>query len=208
MKLASRIRYFGRFYRTRIVILHIFLTRQNIFEQPWGFLNTVFKYLLQYILVRIRIISALFPFSQHLYEKREGSGAGSWSVPLTNGSGSRRPKNLRILRIQIPKTDILKIEYLPLFSKYCIVVFAWTFPRSFDLRVHAEWRLPISGVHPIMMEKSALACEGRGCTPIPFTIVTITYKVVVYAPAEWADTLTLFHLCQYMYSVVLTGTVL
>jgi hypothetical protein len=30
-----------------------------------------------YILVRIRIISALFPFSQHLYEKREGSGAGS-----------------------------------------------------------------------------------------------------------------------------------
>jgi hypothetical protein len=27
----------------------------------------------------------------------------------------------------------------------------------------------------------------------PFTIVTITYKVAVYAPAEWADTLTLFH---------------
>jgi hypothetical protein len=24
-----------------------------------------------------------------------------------------------------------------------------------DLRVHTEWRLPISGVHPIMMEKSA-----------------------------------------------------
>ncbi len=32
-------------------------------------------------------------------------------------------------------------------------------------------------------------------------IVTITYKFVVCAPAEWADTLTLFHLYQYMYSV-------
>jgi hypothetical protein len=27
-------------------------------------------------------------------------------------------------------------------------------------RVHTEWQLPISGVHPIMMEKSALADEG------------------------------------------------
>jgi hypothetical protein len=47
--------------------------------------------------------------TQHLYEKREGSG----SIPLTNGSGtgSRRPKNMRILqiriwlRIRIPNTD-------------------------------------------------------------------------------------------------------
>jgi hypothetical protein len=37
---------------------------------------------------------ALFPFPQHIYEKREGSGAGSGSAPLTNefGSGSGRPK--------------------------------------------------------------------------------------------------------------------
>jgi hypothetical protein len=34
-----------------------------------------------------------------------------------------------------------------------------------------------------------------------FTTVTITYKVAVCAPAEWADTLTLFHLYLYMYSV-------
>jgi hypothetical protein len=34
-----------------------------------------------------------------------------------------------------------------------------------------------------------------------FTTVTIAYKVAVCAPAEWADTLTLFHLYQYMYSV-------
>jgi hypothetical protein len=30
------------------------------------------------------------------------------------------------------------------------------------LRVHTEWRLPMSDVHPIMMEKSALAGEGGG----------------------------------------------
>ncbi len=27
-------------------------------------------------------------------------------------------------------------------------------------KVHTEWRLPISGLHPIMMEKSTLAGEG------------------------------------------------
>jgi hypothetical protein len=51
-----------------------------------------------------------------------------------------------------------------------------------------------------LIEKLAQAGEGGGCTP--FTVVTITYKVAVYAPAEWADTLTLFHLYQYMYSVI------
>ena len=30
--------------------------------------------------------------------------------------------------------------------------------------------------------------------PPPFITFTITSKVAVYAPAEWADTLTLFHL--------------
>ncbi len=35
----------------------------------------------------------------------------------------------------------------------------------------------------------------------PFTVFTITYKVAVYAPAEWADTLALFHLYQYVYTV-------
>jgi hypothetical protein len=52
-----------------------------------------------------------------------------------------------------------------------------------------------------MMEKLAQAC-GWGHKPTIFHyIVTITYKVAVYAPAEWADTLILFHLDQYMYSV-------
>jgi hypothetical protein len=44
-------------------------------------------------------------------------------------------------------------------------------------------------VHPIMMEKLALAGEGGGCTPTPFHPITITdsYKVAVHAPNERAD---------------------
>jgi hypothetical protein len=52
-----------------------------------------------------------------------------------------------------------------------------------------------------MMEKSALAGEGGGCTPTPFQPITITYKVAVYAPAERADALKLFHLYFYMHSL-------
>jgi hypothetical protein len=43
-----------------------------------------------------------------------------------------------------------------------------------------------------MRVKFALA--GEGARPPPFITFTITSKVAVYAPAEWADTLTLFHL--------------
>jgi hypothetical protein len=39
-----------------------------------------------------------------------------------------------------------------------------------------------------MMEKLAHAGVGEGTRPTPFTKYTITG----YAPAEWADTLTLF----------------
>jgi hypothetical protein len=62
--------------------------------------------------------------------------------------------------------------------------------------VHTEWTLQNTGIHSSMMEKSALAGEGWDARPPPFTPVTITYKVAVYAPAERADTctLTLFHL--------------
>jgi hypothetical protein len=41
-----------------------------------------------------------------------------------------------------------------------------------------------------MMEKLALPGEGGGAHPPPFTNFTITYKVAVYAPAEWADMYT------------------
>jgi hypothetical protein len=36
--------------------------------------------------------------------KQEGFGVLSGNVPLTNGSGSMKPKNIRILRIGIPNT--------------------------------------------------------------------------------------------------------
>jgi hypothetical protein len=42
---------------------------------------------------------------------------------------------------------------------------------------------------------------GVGVRPPAFAISTITYKVVVYAPAERADTLPLFLFYTYMYSV-------
>jgi hypothetical protein len=41
---------------------------------------------------------------------------------------------------------------------------------------------------------------GKICTRV---ISTITYKVVVYAPAEWADTLPLLLLYPNTYSVVI-----
>jgi hypothetical protein len=63
---------------------------------------------------------------------------------------------------------------------------------------------PVSGVHSIMMEKLAQPGEGGGAHPPPFTMSTITYKVVVYAPAVRADTLTLFLLYTNIYSVGLT----
>jgi hypothetical protein len=51
------------------------------------------------------------------------------------------------------------------------------------------------------MEKSAQAGEGGGASPPHFTISTITYKVVVFSPAERADTHPLFPLYTYTYSV-------
>jgi hypothetical protein len=46
-----------------------------------------------------------------------------------------------------------------------------------------------------------LAGEGGGAHPAPFTLFTITYNVMMYSPAERAETLALFLLYPYMYSV-------
>jgi hypothetical protein len=49
------------------------------------------------------------------------------------------------------------------------------------------------GVHFIMMEKSALACEDGGvqCTPTPFnSIVTITYKVALQCALQLRGQIT------------------
>ncbi len=77
-----------------------------------------------------------------------------------------------------------------------------------DLAEYTEWQRPLSGVYSIMMKKSpppplGLVGGGGGCTPTPFhyTVATIMSKVVVYALAERAETLPLFILYPYMYSV-------
>jgi hypothetical protein len=74
-----------------------------------------------------------------------------------------------------------------------------------DHRVHTEWQWPLSCVYSIMMEKSAQPDEGGRCTPTPFqSIYHHIYKVVVYAPAERADTLPVLLLYPCMFSVVST----
>ncbi len=71
---------------------------------------------------------------------------------------------------------------------------------------YTELQQLLSGVHSVMRVKSVLAGEGGDARPPPLITFTLTSKVAVYAPAEWADTLTLFHLYQYMYSVGRTLT--
>ncbi len=44
--------------------------------------------------------------------------------------------------------------------------------------------------------------KGWECMPNPFHLIYRHIKVVEYAPVEWADTLPLFLLYLYMYSVV------
>jgi hypothetical protein len=68
--------------------------------------------------------------------------------------------------------------------------------HTFSHRVHTEWQWTISGAHSnsIMMEKSALAGEGLFERPHPFNLFIIMSTVAVYAPAERADTIPVFHL--------------
>jgi hypothetical protein len=77
---------------------------------------------------------------------------------------------------------------------------------------YTELQPLLSGVHSVMRVKLALAGEGwgdqGGARLPPLITITLTNKVAVYAPAEWADTLTLFQLYQYMYSVINTNTLL
>jgi hypothetical protein len=56
------------------------------------------KFLLKFC-VKILFCQALLQSAQHIYGKKERSGSGSGSVPLTNSSGW--PKHMRILRIWI-----------------------------------------------------------------------------------------------------------
>ncbi len=62
---------------------------------------------------------------------------------------------------------------------------------------YIEWQWPLSGVHSIMMIKSAQSGEGAGCTP--FSLSTITSKVVVLR-FSWVDRYTppIYHLPLYL----------
>ncbi len=54
----------------------------------------------------------------------------------------------------------------------------------------------------IMMKKLAQAGGGWRCTPTPFHYSYHHVQSCSVRSSEWADTITLFHLYQYMYSVV------
>ena len=70
---------------------------------------------------------------------------------------------------------------------------------------YTELQPLLSGVHSVTRVKLALAGEGgvHGARP-PLITFTITSEVAVYAPAEWEDTQTLFHLEDDLYSVAET----
>jgi hypothetical protein len=68
-------------------------------------------------------------------------------------------------------------------------VFLWFLQKANTAAHRLLW--PNSGVHSIMMEKSAQPGEGEGARTPPSTLVTITYKVAVNASAERVDTLPL-----------------
>ncbi len=53
---------------------------------------------------------------------------------------------------------------------------------------YTEWQRTLSDVHSIMMEKLTQPGEGGGCTPTPFHYFYRHVQVVVYSPAERADT--------------------
>ncbi len=71
--------------------------------------------------------------------------------------------------------------------------------------MNTELQHPLFGVHSIVLEKLAQAGEGGDTHPPPFTLFTITYKVAAYAPAERADTLTLFLLYSYVMCVTVNS---
>ncbi len=75
----------------KLFLFHIFS-----FNLPTGILSSVLKFFffLLKMLCKNFILQALCQSAQHIYEKREGSR----SVPLTNGTGSVRPKDMRIRR--------------------------------------------------------------------------------------------------------------
>ncbi len=76
--------------------------------------------------------------------------------------------------------------------------------RSALHRVHTEWQPPLSCEHSIIMEKLAQAGEGGGLHAHPLSLQSPsrTKLQCMLQLGGQIHTLTLFHLYQYMYSVV------
>ncbi len=97
------------FVTIRINIHTCFVPIKNVYKTSLSIFNFTLKLITCSMLplstvtfwVKILFWQAIFQSAQHIYGKREGSGAGSKSIPLTSGSGSGRLKNMRI---QIPNT--------------------------------------------------------------------------------------------------------
>ncbi len=110
---------------------------------PTGTSSSVQKknFLLKYC-VKMLFLQALFQTAQDIFEKREGSPAGSGSAPPTigSGSGSGRPKNIQIrirFRIRIPNTG----------SKMCI---GFNADLDRDLVFFSIWiRIRVQGAKPV-----------------------------------------------------------
>jgi hypothetical protein len=97
-------------------------TKKNVFlffsyNLPTGTSSSVLKiYFLLKFCVKILFCQALFQSAQDIYEKREGSRAGSasGSAPLTNGSGSACRQANEIPGVELRITVEVKVkEKLP-----------------------------------------------------------------------------------------------
>jgi hypothetical protein len=81
-----------------------------------------------------------FPYYFFLLIEEFGSGAGSRSIPRTNGSGSGRPKNMwiRLIRIRIHNTDRNESTNIPI-SRLRIE----TKPKRFNVSQNLKWNVSI-----------------------------------------------------------------
>ncbi len=83
-------------------------------------------------------------FSYYFCLMIERSGSGAGSVPLTNGSGSGRPKNIRIIRLRILIRNTAKWIYSLLEDGWGGGVFLPIFPREATLIwCKGPWRQPL-----------------------------------------------------------------
>ncbi len=151
--------FFSDFKDTKKLFFSYFFS----YNLPTGTLSSVLKILFfAKVLCYNFILQALFQSAQHIYEKREGSGSG----PLTNGSGSGRPKNMRgskqerILWIQfgirIPNTGFTRQKY---WKTYFSHHFSWIIQSSGEALQHCTW--VGSSTSTSLLGEVALASSGN-----------------------------------------------